>query len=495
MDNNPAYVGIITNTTTPSGANASSVGEFTITYNATADAAGNAPIPVNVTVNVIDTTLPVIAVNGSSANRTDTVIMGDPYTVLAGNVTDNDPAYNETVTATPSTIETSSVGIFNITYSASADASNNAPLSVVIYVNVTAAPPDTTLPVIEVAGNSANRTVTLTVGDTYTVPAGVVTDNDDSYSGTVTATPSTISTASPGTFTITYDAPADDAGNEPLLVVLTVMISCPAEQIFNGNACVAILEHVLSFGTSGSNNGQFNNPHGIITNDTHIFIVDFSNERVQVYDHNGNYAYTIGTGSSGSADGQFNQPVGITANNTHIFVADFGNHRIQIFDVNGTFVSKFGTGSAGTGDGQFRSPQRITTNSTHLFVADSSNHRIQIFDINGNYISKFGTGSSGSADGQFSSPQGIIATRTHLYVADTNNNRVQVFDHNGNFVNKFGSSGSGNGEFGNPRAITSTDTYIFVADTGRHRIQIFDHDGTYVSKIGGPSQGTVNGQF
>ena len=362
--------------------------------------------------------------------------------------------------------------------------------------NIGACIDDTMLPVITVNGSSENRTIMLTVGDPYTVPTGTVTDNDESYSGTISTTPASINTASPGTFNVTYTAPADAAGNEPLTVVLTVNISCPVDQIFNGSSCVAVLEHVSSFGSPGNGTLQFTNPHGITTNDTHIFIVDFSNNRVQVYDHNGNYANTIGiTNSSGSADdGKFNQPVGITANNTHVFVADFGNHRIQIFDVNGTFVSKFGTGSAGDADGQFSSPQRITTNGTHLFVADSGNHRVQIFDINGNYVSKFGV-SGISADGQFNSPQGIIATSTHLYVADTSNNRVQVFDHNGNFVNKFGSVGSGNGEFNNPRAITSTDTHIFVADTSNHRIQIFDHDGNYVSKLGGPSPGTANGKF
>ena len=67
-------------------------------------------------------------------------------------------------------------------------------------------------------------------------------------------------------------------------------------------------------------------PHGIIINDAHLFIADFSNNRVQVYDINGNYAYTIG--SAGIGDGQFNGLVGLTTNNTHLFVADYDNDRI-----------------------------------------------------------------------------------------------------------------------------------------------------------------------
>ena len=494
-DDDTDYVGIISNTTTPSGANASSVGEFTITYNATADAAGNAPIPVNVTVNVIDTTLPTITVNGSSDNSTVTLTVGTSYTVPTGNVTDNDPAYSETVAVNTTSIVTSSPDIFTIQYTALADDSGNSPLPVILTVNVTAAPPDTTLPVIEVDGSSANRTVTLAVGATYTVPAGVVTDTDPAYNETVTATPSTISTASPGRFTITYDAPADDAGNEPLLVVLTVIISCPAEQLFNGNACVAVLEHVLSFGSSGNAASQLMHPHGVATNGTHLFIADFSNHRVQVFDIDGNYAYTIGDSGDGNADGQFSGLVGLSTNGTRLFVADFYNHRIQIFDTNGTYLSKFGGTSSGTADGQFNNPRGIVTNGTHFFVADTGNHRIQIFDINGTFVAKFGGPSASATNGQFNTPNGIAINGTHLFVVDSNNNRIQILDTNGNYISKFGSSGTGNGQLSTAYAITVTDSYIFVTEGGTHRVQIFDHDGNYVSKVGGTTASSADGQF
>ena len=68
----------------------------------------------------------------------------------------------------------------------------------------------------------------------------------------------------------------------------------------------------------------------------------------------------------------------------HILVADTRNDRIQIFDLDGNYVDKFG--EHGSGDGMFMTPIRITTNSTHILVADLSNHRIQIFDLDGNYV-------------------------------------------------------------------------------------------------------------
>ena len=69
-------------------------------------------------------------------------------------------------------------------------------------------------------------------------------------------------------------AQPDASNNVPTPLVLTLnLIACPADQIYNGTACVAhVATHVLSFGETGDN--SFNLPAGITTNDTHIFIVD-----------------------------------------------------------------------------------------------------------------------------------------------------------------------------------------------------------------------------
>ena len=110
---------------------------------------GNNATQVTRTVNIIDITPPVITVAGTSVNRTVTVTVGDTYTVLAGNVTDDDDTYSGTVTSNITSIDTSSVATFIIQYNATADASGNSPIPVLITVNVEAAGTlDTTPPEI-----------------------------------------------------------------------------------------------------------------------------------------------------------------------------------------------------------------------------------------------------------------------------------------------------------------------------------------------------------
>ena len=131
-------------------------------------------------------------------------------------------------------------------------------------------------------------------------------------------------------------------------------------------------------------------------------------------------------GSLGTGDSQFNNPQGIAVDGSgNIYVVDFGNNRIQIFNSAGVFQSKFG--SFGTGDGQFDGPQGIALDiSGNMYVADIGNDRIQIFNSAGVFLSKFG--SNGSGDSQFNNLQNIaLDSSGNIYVADTWNDRIQKF--------------------------------------------------------------------
>jgi DNA-binding beta-propeller fold protein YncE len=63
-------------------------------------------------------------------------------------------------------------------------------------------------------------------------------------------------------------------------------------------------------------------------------VVDRGNDRVQVFDNNGNFITKWG--SPGSADGQFDNPVGVAVGaDGRVYVTDEGNVRIQVFSSSG----------------------------------------------------------------------------------------------------------------------------------------------------------------
>ncbi len=273
------------------------------------------------------------------------------------------------------------------------------------------------------------------------------------------------------------------------LIGVSLVSNTSAPFILKNNANPPKITFLSSFGSFGSGDGQFNGARGVAINNTHIFVTDQANSRIQIFDFNGNFVDKFG--SSGSADGQFDNAWGIAVNSSNIFVADRNNNRIQIFDLAGNFVDKLGDLGSGSADGQFNAPAGVAINNTHIFVADTFNDRIQIFDSAGNFVTKFG--SSGSADEQFNFPRGITVNNSHIFVADTGNNRIQVLDLAGNFVDNFGNLGSGDGQFNFPTGIVVISNHLYVADSGNDRIQIFDMSDNFALKFG--SSGSGDEQF
>ena len=93
----------------------------------------------------------------------------------------------------------------------------------------------------------------------------------------------------------------------------------------------------------------------------------------------GAQTYLTQWGSSGTGNGQFNQPYGVATDAAgDVYVADAGNNRIQKFTGTGTYITQWGSG--GSGDGQFDYPKGVATDAAgNIYVSDTGNNRIQKF--------------------------------------------------------------------------------------------------------------------
>ena len=116
---------------TVSTVNTSIVGVYSVSYNVT-DTNGNPAAEVTRTVNVVDTTIPVITITGDA---TVTIEVGTTYTDAGATALDN---YDGDITddiVTVSTVDTEAVGTYTVTYDVS-DANNNDAVQVIRTVNV-----------------------------------------------------------------------------------------------------------------------------------------------------------------------------------------------------------------------------------------------------------------------------------------------------------------------------------------------------------------------
>jgi hypothetical protein len=196
--------------------NTSVVGSYILTYNAV-DSLGNAAIPVTRTVNVVDTSAPVITLKGYNP---EILQVGTSYNEAGTTVIDNyDTGLFATITGN---INIAVVGSYTLTYNA-VDSSGNAAIPVTRTVNVG----DTSAPVISINGNNPE---TIQVGTSYTESGATVTDNYDT--GLFAAITGNVNTAVVGSYMLTYNA-LDSSGNFaiPLIRIVNVVDATPTLQV------------------------------------------------------------------------------------------------------------------------------------------------------------------------------------------------------------------------------------------------------------------------
>ena len=189
----------------------STVGTYILSYGVT-DANGNVAITVTRTVNVVDTTIPVITLVGDA---TVTIEVGTDYTDAGATATDNyDGDLTSSIIVT-GVVDTSTVGTYILSYGVT-DANGNVAITVTRTVNVV----DTTIPVIILVGDA---TVTIEVGTDYTDAGATATDN---YDGDLTSSiivTGVVDTSTVGTYILSYGV-TDANGNVAIIVTRTVNV-------------------------------------------------------------------------------------------------------------------------------------------------------------------------------------------------------------------------------------------------------------------------------
>jgi DNA-binding beta-propeller fold protein YncE len=157
-------------------------------------------------------------------------------------------------------------------------------------------------------------------------------------------------------------------------------------------------------------------------------------------------------------------------NQGRLWIADFGNSRIRIFDANGGYLGGWGN-PRGDPFG-LRQPAGVAARGEDLYVADTWNGRIQYFTVKGEW--------KATAAGYFG-PRGVAAGPDgKVWITDTGNHKVVVFNRSLGEPRAIGKLGSGPGEFSSPVGIAvGPSGQVYVADTGNRRVDVLDKEGQF----------------
>jgi DNA-binding beta-propeller fold protein YncE len=184
---------------------------------------------------------------------------------------------------------------------------------------------------------------------------------------------------------------------------------------------------VASFGAD-----SLQRPSGIAldTKNRLLYVADVVKNHIAVFDADTfKFQRAIGVPPEKPGDedpGTFARPTNVAVDaKGNIYVSDTINNRIQIFDAEGNFLSMFGRG--GDGPGYFGRPKGLAVDRDgHIWVADASMDRVQVFDRKGQLAGYFGM--HGTLPGQFVLPTGVaIDSQNRVMVTEQFKGRLQIF--------------------------------------------------------------------
>ena len=176
----------------------------------------------------------------------------------------------------------------------------------------------------------------------------------------------------------------------------------------------------------GQDESHFARPTFMAFSEDAIFVTDgYVNSRVMKFDHDGNYLMQWGqegTLPDDTRPGYFNalHGVDIDLESGRVYVGDRMNNRIQVFDQDGNFLNQWRVGDPPS-DAQYL----IVANSA-VWIMDAGTTKLLKYDLDGNFLDSWGTW--GTFPGGMWGVHGMsVDEEGNFYIAEVNSGRVQKF--------------------------------------------------------------------
>lgn len=181
-------------------------------------------------------------------------------------------------------------------------------------------------------------------------------------------------------------------------------------------------------------------------------------------------------GEPRTAPGQFRRPNNVAVDRRdNLYAVDWANERISVFDANGQFTAQWGP---------YRDLQGVTTDPQgNVYVTERTECRIRKLSPDGQLEATWG--GCGSGTGQLSGPESLaIDAAGNLLVADRGNNRIARFGPTGEALEPWGGPGEGEGRFDDPSGVAVEPSgMVYVADRNNRRIVKLSADGQYLGAL------------
>jgi predicted membrane-bound mannosyltransferase len=152
-----------------------------------------------------------------------------------------------------------------------------------------------------------------------------------------------------------------------------------------------------------------------------IWVTDTGNDRIQVFGLNGQFIMSIG--SSGKGEGQFDEPVGIDiGKDGAIYVADMYNRRVEVLNPDGTYRSQFAVEGWG-GQEVNDKPYLSVLADGRIAVSLPSKNEVRVYSPSGGQVAVVDAGNE-----PLDRPYGIVQTAdAKLWIVESGKARLRQF--------------------------------------------------------------------
>jgi DNA-binding beta-propeller fold protein YncE len=168
------------------------------------------------------------------------------------------------------------------------------------------------------------------------------------------------------------------------------------------------------------------------TPDGDLFVVETGSDRILKLDRNGNRTDSLGR--TGFGDYRFDRPIDIDATNgLKIYVSDYNNRRVQIFDRRLQYLTSVNLARLPAANRTY-SPTRISINSIgELFILDEEHSRLLRINRNGRFEYDIDLRSLGIGD----LPVSMVANDDVIYLSETGKGIIHMIS-GGNYLRFIG---------------------------------------------------------
>ena len=225
----------------------------------------------------------------------------------------------------------------------------------------------------------------------------------------------------------------------------------------------------IATGKIGKAPGELYLPQAVaIDEDTHqIFVVNYSNNRVEIFSETGEYICQLGVGLLYGPSG-----IAIHGDNVYVSCGDDTVSRFSLTDM--SLVRKIG--GLGSKNGEFNRPRQLTTDLIgRVFITDTYNHRICIHDPDLNHLCNI-------THESMSLPYDVKISRDRLYVlCPINNLCMLVLTLEGDKLHSLITRG----EMSYPQffCLDPLDNFV-ISSIRSHLIRVFSSEGNFLHTIG-----------